>query len=88
LPFADLILDQAKIEEGLTLTVIGVGTAFALLLVLSVTIWISGKFFASDKAAEVSTEGRDKALAAAIAVSALLEIRDNSAALPTASSGS
>ena len=88
-PFGDLILDQAKIDEGLTLTAIGMGTAFALLLILSAAIWLSGKFFApekvpSDQAAEVSTEGRDKALAAAIAVSALLEIRDNSAALPTA----
>ncbi len=92
MPFGDLSFDQALIEEGLTLTTIGVGTAFGLLLILSVAIWLSGKFFAPEKESsaspgELSTEGRDKALAAAIAVSALLEIQDNSATLPTPSSG-
>ena len=83
-----MTFDSALLEEGLTLTAIGVGTAFALLLVLSIAIWLSGKLFgpekeSPDQSAEASTEGRDKALAAAIAVSALLEIRDNSATLPS-----
>jgi Na+-transporting methylmalonyl-CoA/oxaloacetate decarboxylase gamma subunit len=83
--------DTALIEEGLLLTAFGVGTAFALLLTLSVAMWINGKVFGPkqeipDQEGEASTDGRDKALAAAIAVSALLEIRDNSATLPTSGS--
>ena len=35
----DLTFDAAIIEEGLSLTVIGVSTAFALLLILSAGIW-------------------------------------------------
>ena len=88
----DLTFDAAIVEEGLSLTAIGVSTAFALLLVLSAGVWMVGKFFgpkeeSGDAADSSSTERRDKALAAAIAVSALREIRDNSATLPTPSSG-
>ena len=88
----DLTFDADIIEKGLSLTVIGVSTAFALLLVLSVGVWTVGKFFGpkeepADAADTSSAETRDKALAAAIAVSALREIRDNSATLPTPSSG-
>lgn len=91
MPFGDLTFDQAVIEEGLTLTAIGVGTAFALLIILSVGIWVVGKIFREkeefpDDTVGVPTEGRDRALAAAIAVSALLEIRDNSATLPSSGS--
>ena len=87
-----LTFDADIIEKGLSLTVIGVSTAFALLLVLSFGVWTVGKFFgpkevAEDAADSSSEERRDKALAAAIAVSALREIRDNSATLPTPSSG-
>ena len=87
-----MTFDADIIEKGLSLTVIGVSTAFALLLVLSFGVWTVGKFFrpkevAEDAADSSSEERRDKALAAAIAVSALREIRDNSAMLPTPSSG-
>ncbi len=88
----DLTFDAAIIEKGLSLTVIGVSTAFALLLILSAGIWAVGRFFgprevSADAADSSSAERRDKALAAAIAVSALREIRDNSATLPAPSSG-
>ena len=87
-----MTFDAAIVEEGLSLTVIGVSTAFALLLVLSAGVWAVGKFFGpkviSAEAAGVSSaERREKALAVAIAVSALREIRDNSATLPTSSPG-
>ena len=87
-----MTFDAAIIEEGLSLTAIGVSTAFALLLILSAGIWVVGKFFgpkevSADAVDTSSAERREKALAAAIAVSALREIRDNSATLPTTSSG-
>lgn len=87
-----MTFDAAIVEEGLSLTVIGVSTAFALLLVLSAGVWTVGKFFGpkdipAEAADASSAERRDKALAAAIAVSALREIRDNSATLPTSSPG-
>ncbi len=87
-----MTFDAAIVEEALSLTVIGVSTAFALLLVLSFGVWVVGRFFGpkepSTEAADASSdERRDKALAAAIAVSALREIRDNSATLPTPSTG-
>lgn len=87
-----MTFDAAIIEEGLSLTAIGVSTAFALLIALSVGVWTVGKFFGpkeepADAPDSSSEERRDKALAAAIAVSALREIRDNSATLPTPSSG-
>ena len=80
------MFDQAIIDEGLKLTALGVGTAFALLLFLSLSIWIAGKFLgpkdAQDAPDEGSSEQRNKALAASIAVATLLEIHENSAALP------
>ena len=87
-----MTFDAAIVEEALSLTVIGVSTAFALLIVLSAGVWTVGRFFGpkedfADVADSSSEERRDKALAAAIAVSALREIRDNSATLPTPSSG-
>lgn len=87
-----MTFDAAIVEEGLSLTVIGVSTAFTLLLILSAGIWTVGRFFgpketSPDAADSSSAERREKALAAAIAVSALREIRDNSATLPTPSSG-
>ncbi len=88
----DLTFDAAIIEKGLSLTAIGISTAFALLLILSAGIWTVGRFLGpkepfADEADSSSAERRDKALAAAIAVSALREIRDNSATLPAPSSG-
>lgn len=87
-----MTFDADIIEKGLSLTAIGVSTAFALLIVLSVGVWAVGKFFgpkevSDDTEDSSSAERRDKALAAAIAVSALREIRDNSAMLPSPSSG-
>ena len=87
-----MTFDAAIIEEGLSLTAIGVSTAFALLLILSAGIWAVGRFFgpkevSAGAADSSSEERRDKALAAAIAVSALREIRDNSATLSAPSSG-
>ena len=40
------MFDQALIEEALTLTIIGLSTAFSLLFFLSISIWIVGKLFA------------------------------------------
>lgn len=85
-----MTFDTAAIEEALGLTAIGVSTAFALLLILSGGIWAVGRFFrpkdeTSDRADSSSTERRGKALAAAVAVSALYEIRDNAAILPATS---
>ena len=87
-----MTFDAAIVEEALSLTAIGVSTAFALLIVLSVGVWLVGRFCGPKQVSVESTdassaERRDKALAAAIAVSALREIRDNSATLPTPSSG-
>ena len=87
-----MTFDADIIEKGLSLTVIGVSTAFALLIVLSAGVWVVGKFFGpkedlTEATDTSSAERRDKALAAAIAVSALREIRDNSATFPTPSSG-
>ena len=87
-----MTFDAAIVEEALSLTVIGVSTAFALLLVLSFGVWVVGRFFgpkepSTEAADSSSAERRDKALAAAIAVSALREIHDNSATLPTPSTG-
>ena len=74
-----MTFDAAIVEEGLSLTAIGVSTAFALLIVLSAGVWAVGKFFGpkeepADAADSSSVERRDKALAAAIAVSALREL--------------
>ena len=81
------MFDQALIEEALTLTIIGLSTAFSLLFFLSISIWIVGKLFAdkSDQVpeGEVSQEERNKVLAASIAVATLVEIHENSAILPT-----
>ena len=81
------MFDQALIEEALTLTIIGLSTAFSLLFFLSISIWIVGKLFAdkSDQVpeGEVFQEERNKALAASIAVATLVEIHENSAILPT-----
>ena len=87
-----MTFDAAIVEEALSLTAIGVSTAFALLLSLSLGVWLVGRFFgpkqvSAEATDALSAERRDKALAAAIAVSALREIRDNSATLPTPSSG-
>ncbi len=86
-------VDPATFQEGLGLTAIGVSTAFALLIVLYAGVWVVGRFLGPkrpepDASDSTSADSRDKALAAAVAVSVLREIRDNSAALPPSSSDS
>lgn len=81
------MFDQALIEQALRLTIIGLGTAFSLLLFLSISIWVVGKFFADkhDQRTEdeTSQEEHNKAIAASIAVATLVEIHEKSAILPT-----
>ena len=86
-------VDPATFQEGLGLTAIGVSTAFALLIVLYAGVWVVGRFLGPkrpepDTSDSTSADSRDKALAAAVAVSVLREIQDNSAALPPSSSDS
>ena len=86
-------VDPAVLQEGLGLTAIGVSTAFALLIVLYAGVWAVGRFLGPkppgpDESDSTASDGRDKALAAAVAVSVLREIRDNSAELPPRSSDS
>ena len=77
-----MLFDQATLEQGIRLTATGIGTAFSLLLLLTIMIGTLGKFLGPHRkeAIDVSSpnlspysEIRDKALAAAIAVSTLLE---------------
>ena len=74
--------DQAIVEQGLRLTAIGLGTAFALLLVIGVLISIIGRLctFMSpglerqgpqEETTAPSSINRDKALAAVAAVTTL-----------------
>ena len=84
-------VDPATLREGLGLTAIGVSTAFALLIVLYAGVWVVGRFLGPkrtepDASDSTSLDSRDKALAAAVAVSVLREIQDNSAVLPPSSS--
>ncbi len=71
-------IDQATFQEALQLTIIGVSTAFTLLVVLALIVMIVGKFAREQpapaaKQAAAPPDAREKALAAAIAVSVLLE---------------
>ena len=84
-----MTLDQAIAEEAAILTAIGIGTAFGVLVLLLIATmvirWSSGKFAASGpqpavdepevQTAEEDAEARDRALAAALAVTALLAAR-------------
>jgi sodium pump decarboxylase gamma subunit len=75
--------DYDLIRQGLTLTAIGMGAAFGLLLLLMAVIQVTGlatgyqsrraSMKVEAAAARTAAESRDKALAAVIAVSALLE---------------
>ena len=79
----DSAIDQELVEQGLRLTVIGIGTAFAVLLLLTLVIVLVGRFAGpgARKASAAETpapagavdDPRDKALAAVVAVSAALE---------------
>ncbi len=75
-----MTFDQELIRQGLTLTAIGIGTAFGLLIVLMVLIyamgWVTGiperRASKARLAAEAAAaESRDRALAAVAAVAAL-----------------
>ena len=75
------IIDPELAEQAAILTGIGIGTAFGLLVLLIITIYFIGWIFrrfpeASDTIADAlvaeDDQYRDKALAAAIAVAALL----------------
>ena len=73
-------------EQGIRLTANGIGTVFAILILLTLVIKSLGKLvlvFHSIEAAktgaskdESAVESQDKALAAVVAVSAVLENRD------------
>ena len=75
--------DYDLIRQGLILTAIGMGAAFGLLILLMVVIQVMGlttgylsrraSMRAEAATARAAAESRDKALAAVIAVSALLE---------------
>lgn len=75
-----MTFDQELIRQGLTLTAIGITTAFGLLIVLMVLIytmgWVTGiperRATKARLAAEAAAaESRDRALAAVAAVAAL-----------------
>ena len=75
-----MTFDQELISQGLTLTAIGIATAFGLLIVLMVLIYIMGwaTGFPERRAAKArmaaeaaAAESRDRALAAVAAVTAL-----------------
>jgi Na+-transporting methylmalonyl-CoA/oxaloacetate decarboxylase gamma subunit len=78
-------VSSAELEEALELTIAGVGTTFlilALLMLLILTMkWVSGIRFVQRRtgalaAAEAAGARRNRALAAAIAVSAALDEDD------------
>ena len=81
-------IEQSVVEEGIRLTVIGMGVAFAVLLLLTLLLTLSGRFvgpgsrLARGEAAspqnEPDLDPRDKALAAVAAVSAALSEGDDS----------
>ena len=80
-----MTLDQDLIRQGLTLTAIGIATAFGLLIVMMILIYIMGWVTAIPErraakarmAAEAAAaESRDRALAAVAAVTALSRSAD------------
>ena len=88
-----MTLDQELIRQGLTLTAIGIGTAFGLLIVMMVLIYLMGwatgiparRAAKARMAAEAAAaESRDRALAAVAAVAALSTSTEH--AEPTAGS--
>ena len=65
------VIEQAVIDEGVRLTVVGMGTAFALLLVLTLVVTLMGAAFrwaANRGVVPEDPEARDRAVAAAVAV--------------------
>ncbi len=76
LPSSRLAIDQAIVDQGIKLTAIGVGTAFALLIVLTLVMYAMAAVTAIGErrraAAGPKPGDREKALAAVVAVNALL----------------
>ena len=76
------MIDLETAKEAAILTGIGMGTAFGLLVLLMVTILLVRQFFvqifdglmgdAAQSASTIGADSRDKALAAAIGVTAAL----------------
>ena len=77
-----MTFDQTIIEEAARLTALGMGTAFALLLAMTIIITLVGRIFrgaevglfrkAGAAPSEPSADAQEKALAAVVAVSAML----------------
>ena len=71
-----LAIDPDIVDQGIKLTAIGVGTAFALLIVLTLVMYamaaIAGIGERRRAAAGPPPDARDKALAAVVAVNALM----------------
>ena len=82
------MIDQAILEKAGTLTAIGIGTAFGLLLLLMVVVTVVRLFSnvilegaarrARSKAARAEGESRDRARAAVAAVTAIMATRTGS----------
>ena len=74
-------IDQAVVDQGIRLTVIGVGTAFALLIALTLIMYCMATVvgFTTRRASSMRSvpphEAQEKALAAVVAVNALLARR-------------
>jgi Na+-transporting methylmalonyl-CoA/oxaloacetate decarboxylase gamma subunit len=73
-------IDQAVVDEGVRLTLVGIGTAFALLLLLTLMIVLMGgvarlisRRGAGGARDEAGPEARHKALAAVVGVSIMRE---------------
>ena len=74
-------LETELINQGLILTAIGLGTAFGLLIVLMISIQVSGWIIhipdrRDKKEQDLALERRDKSIAAIAAVSLLLQKHD------------
>ena len=80
--------------DALILTAIGIGTAFGVLVLLLVTVllirlasWCADRYFGDDDSSDEPTESsnpenRNRARAAAIAVTALIETQPHLSRLP------
>ena len=69
-------IDPQTVEQGVTLTAIGMGIAFGLLFVLTLLIALMGRILRpSSGEAAADSEARRKALAAVVAVNAALAQR-------------
>ena len=74
-------LETELINQGLILTAIGLGTAFGLLIVLMISIQVSGWIIhiqdrRAKKEQDLALERHDKSIAAIAAVSLLLQKHD------------